>query len=69
MELFNSLELKLGCWTDPCVEDQIMCIIHHANNPESEKQWFDFTNERKLYRQKFGYPKSRPTLAWYEQQK
>jgi hypothetical protein len=65
-EVFHNLELKLGCWTDSCVEDQIICIIHYANFPESEKQWFDFTTERKLYRQQHGYPTSRPKVAWYE---
>lgn len=67
-EVVNCLELKMGCWTDPCVEDQIICIIHYANHPDSEKQWFNFTNERKVYRQQNGYPKSRPKLAWYENQ-
>ncbi|KAF0824770.1 Pathogenicity locus [Cytobacillus firmus] len=65
-EVFNALELKLGCWTDPCVEDQIICIIHHANHPKSNKQWYDFTSQRKLYRQRYGYPSSRPKAAWHE---
>lgn len=65
-ELFKKLEITLGCWTDPCVEDQIICVIHHANHPDSDKQWFDFTEDRKVYRQKFGYPKSRPKIPWYE---
>lgn len=65
-EIFHNLELKLGCWTDSCVEDQIIYIIHYANYPESEKQWFDFTAERKLYRQQNGYPITRPKKAWYE---
>jgi hypothetical protein len=57
-QIKTNLELKLRCWTDSCVEDQILCIIHYANHPESEKQWFDFTAERKLYRQQNGYPVS-----------
>ncbi len=65
-DVFHDLELKLECWTDSCIEDQIICIIHYANYPESEKQWFDFTAERKLYRQQNGYPTSRPKIAWYE---
>lgn len=65
-EAFHQLELKLGYWADPCVEDQIICIIHYANHPESEKQWFDFTVERKIFRQQNGYPTSRPKIAWYE---
>ncbi|MFD1020982.1 helix-hairpin-helix domain-containing protein [Thalassobacillus hwangdonensis] len=65
-EVFHDLEMKLGCWTDPCVEDQIICVINYANNPGSEKQWFDFTAERKSYRKQHGYPASRPKVAWYE---
>ncbi|UOQ92128.1 helix-hairpin-helix domain-containing protein [Halobacillus shinanisalinarum] len=65
-ELFDKLESNLGVWTDPCVEDQIRCVIYYANHPKSNKQWFDFTEERKLYRQRNGYPESRPKKAWYE---
>lgn len=36
-KLFDELEQKLGVWTDSCVEDQIRCVIHFANNPESKK--------------------------------
>ncbi|MFS0821820.1 helix-hairpin-helix domain-containing protein [Bacillus sp. 1P02SD] len=64
--LFDMLEKELGVWTDSCVEDQIRCVIHFANNPNSNKKWFDFTDERKQYRQMFGYPKDRPPKAWYE---
>lgn len=65
-ELLDRLEISLGCWTDPCVEDQIRCVIHHANHPDSEKQWFDFTKERKDYRETYGYPNSRPKIPWYQ---
>ncbi|WP_019122783.1 helix-hairpin-helix domain-containing protein [Brevibacillus massiliensis] len=61
-ELFDRLEQNLGMRVDPCVEDQFRCVIYHANHPGSDKQWFDFTAERKLYRQAFGYPKSRPPV-------
>jgi Pathogenicity locus len=64
--LFDELEQKLGVWIDPCVEDQIRCVVHHANNPDSEKQWHDFTETRKEYRKKYGYPPNRPRKAWYE---
>ncbi|MBT2214380.1 Pathogenicity locus [Virgibacillus dakarensis] len=67
--LFDSLEKKLDVWTDSCVEDQIRCVINFANEPSSGKQWFDFTNERKRYRELFGYPKDRPQKAWYEKGK
>ncbi|MEN2768187.1 helix-hairpin-helix domain-containing protein [Ornithinibacillus xuwenensis] len=65
--LFDALEIKLGVWTDPCVEDQIRCVIHFANYPDSKRQWFDFTNERKIYRETYGYPNTRPTKAWFEE--
>ncbi|MFD1361224.1 helix-hairpin-helix domain-containing protein [Lentibacillus salinarum] len=58
--LLDQLERDLGHWVDPCVEDQIRCVIHHANHPGSTKQWFDFTEERKAYRESNGYPKTRP---------
>lgn len=65
-ELFDRLEVGLGCWTDPCVEDQIRCVVHYAEHPESQRQWFDFTEERKRFREMNGYPATRPTAAWYE---
>ncbi|WP_099159149.1 helix-hairpin-helix domain-containing protein [Virgibacillus ndiopensis] len=65
-ELFDRLEQCLGVWTDSCVEDQIRCIVHHANTPGSNRQWFDFTKERKEYREKVGFPKDRPRKAWNE---
>lgn len=65
-ELFDELEQKLNVWTDSCVEDQIRCVINFSNNLESRKQWFDFTEERKAYRDTIGFPKNRPIEAWYE---
>ncbi|RDU38749.1 Pathogenicity locus [Neobacillus piezotolerans] len=65
-ELFNQLEKKLGVLTDSCVEDQFRCVVYYANNPKSIKQWFDFTEERKAYREKVGFPKDRPIKAGYE---
>ncbi|MBB6453553.1 hypothetical protein HNQ94_002002 [Salirhabdus euzebyi] len=65
-QLLDELEVKLGVWTDPCVEDQIRCVIHYANNPSDDVQWFHFTEKRKWYRTKHGYPNSRPKMAWYE---
>ncbi|NRD79921.1 Pathogenicity locus [Bacillus sp. BRMEA1] len=59
-ELFNQLEKKLGVLTDSCVEDQFRCVVHYANNPKSNKQWFDFTEERKAYREIVGFPIDRP---------
>jgi hypothetical protein len=65
-DLINSWEEQCGYWEDPCLEDAFRCIVHHANYPESNKCWFDFTEERKRYRQQFGYPDTRPKLAWHE---
>ncbi|SDQ79047.1 helix-hairpin-helix domain-containing protein [Virgibacillus salinus] len=65
-ELLDELEQRLGVWTDPCVEDQIRCVVYFANDPSSSKKWFDFTKERKDYRTKIGYPENRPKKAWYE---
>ncbi|WP_163972000.1 helix-hairpin-helix domain-containing protein [Oceanobacillus halotolerans] len=67
-QIFDQLEKQLGVWTDSCVEDQIRCVINYANNPMSSKKWFDFTDERKAYREKMGYPENRPIKAWYEKE-
>jgi len=68
-DLFDELEQRLNVWTDSCVEDQIRCVINYANDSNSSLQWFDFTNERKNYREKVGYPETRPKTAWYEGEK
>ncbi|MDG5786261.1 helix-hairpin-helix domain-containing protein [Evansella sp. AB-P1] len=65
-QLFDQLEKELGVWTDSCVEDQIRCVVNYANDPKSNKQWFDFTEERKAYRGMNGFPQNRPINAWYE---
>lgn len=59
-ELLDQYEKKLGSKVDPCVEDQFRLVVHYANHPGSNKQWWDFTAERKDYRAKNGYPASRP---------
>jgi hypothetical protein len=68
-DLINSWEAHCGYWEDPCLEDAFWCIVHHANNPESDRSWFDFTVERKKYREQYGYPATRPTLSWQEKRK
>lgn len=68
-ELINRWEEKCGYWEDPCLEDAFRCIVHHANHLRSDKSWFDFTEERKEYRRQFGYPDTRPHLAWHEVRK
>ncbi|MGX9134342.1 helix-hairpin-helix domain-containing protein [Rummeliibacillus sp. JY-2-4R] len=65
-ELFNRWEEKCEYWEDPCLEDAFRCIVYYANDPESDKSWFDFTEERKNDRKQYGYPDTRPKLAWYE---
>jgi hypothetical protein len=65
-DLTDRLEPKFGYWEDPCVEDALRCIVHHANYPDSEKSWWGFTDERKQYREQYGYPPTRPTIPWYE---
>jgi hypothetical protein len=64
--LFNELEQKQGFWTDPCVEDQFWLAVYYANDPVRKKNWWDFTAERKAYRAKYGYPSTRPQMAWHE---
>ncbi|MBH9968647.1 helix-hairpin-helix domain-containing protein [[Bacillus] enclensis] len=65
-DLIIALEKKYGVWMDPCVEESLRCVVHHARHPGSEKNWWDFTAERKAYRAEHGYPTDRPTKAWDE---
>jgi hypothetical protein len=59
-DLLDQYENKLGSKVDPCVEDQFRLVVHYANHPGSNKQWWDFTGERKAYRAQYGYPDTRP---------
>ncbi len=59
-ELFDRYEELVGCRVDPCVEDQLRCIVFHANELNSVLVWSDFTDERKAYRNTQGYPSTRP---------
>ncbi len=63
--LVEEYERQKGYWTDSCVEDQFRLITYVANTGDRSRQWFDFTEERKAYRAKFGYPADRPTTAWW----
>jgi hypothetical protein len=65
-DLTNRLEELFGYWEDPCVEDSLRCMVHHANEPDSDKNWWNFTSERRRYREQYGYPATRPTVPWYE---
>lgn len=50
VELFRDLENYHGTSIDPCVEDQFRQVVHYAHHPNSEKQWWDMTEERKRER-------------------
>lgn len=64
--LTDEFERKKGYWIDPCVEDQFRLVVHFANTNDATKMWWDFTEARKNYRTTYGYPASRPPLAWHE---
>ncbi len=68
-KLTDKFERQSGVWIDPCVEDQFRLIVHYANNPGVHKDWWEFTPVRKAFREKFGYPSSRPKDPWFEQPK
>jgi len=65
-ELLNEYEKKKGFQTDPCVEDQFRLAADYAKNRDQNKNWWDFTEERKKYRAENGYPKNRPKVKWTE---
>ncbi|RYY54203.1 MAG: helix-turn-helix domain-containing protein [Chitinophagaceae bacterium] len=65
-KLTDQYELQKGVWTDPCVEDQFRLVVHFANHPDSKLNWWNFTPERKAFREKNGYPATRPKKPWFE---
>lgn len=65
-KLIDEYELKKGCWTDPCVEDQFRLVVNFANTNDMKKTWWDFTEERKKFRSENGYPVNRPQKAWFD---
>ena len=65
-ELTDDYEKKKGFKTDPCVEDQFRLAVEFAKHKDYSKNWWDFTNERKEYRTKIGYPNNRPKINWTE---
>jgi AraC-like DNA-binding protein len=65
-KLLDKFERLMGVWADPCMEDQFRMVVHFANHPGVHKNWWDFTPERKAFRAKNGYPKTRPKKAWHE---
>lgn len=60
------MNCKKGVWVDPCVEDQFRLVVHYANHPNSKHNWWNFTPERKAFREKNGYPSTRPKKPWFE---
>lgn len=66
VELFDAFEKHFGCWADPCVEDSYRLLAHYVEHHDDSKRWWNFTAERKAYREKFGFPLDRPIKAWYE---
>ena len=65
-ELLDAYEKLIGYQTDPCVEDQFRRVVHYANTEDNGPSWFDFTAERKAYREVHGYPADRPRKHWTE---
>jgi hypothetical protein len=64
--LFNAFERHCGAWADPCVEDSYRLLVHYIETGDDTKRWWNFTAERKAYREKFGFPADRPVKPWYE---
>jgi hypothetical protein len=64
--LTDEYEQKKGYWVDPCVEDQFRLVVNFANTNDQKKTWWNFTEERKLFRNENGYPTTRPQKAWFE---
>ncbi len=65
-KLIDQFEVQVGAWADPCLEDQFRLVVHYAKHRDSHKNWWDFTSERKAFREKHGYPATRPTKPWFE---
>src|SRR5205807_166486 len=66
VQLYQALEKHIDAWADPCLEDQFRLVVHYANDRSGKKNWWDFTGQRKAYRQMNGYPPDRPKRPWYE---
>jgi hypothetical protein len=64
--LFDAFEKHAGCWADPCVEDSYRLLVHYIEHRDESKRWWNFTGERKAYREQHGFPADRPKTAWYE---
>jgi len=66
VELFDAFEQHSGAWADPCVEDSYRLLVHYIDNRDETKRWWDFTADRKAYREQYGFPADRPQKPWYE---
>lgn len=66
VKLTHQYEKLVGAWVDPCVEDSFRLAAYYAKHPDSKLNWWDFTAERKAYRQEHGYPADRPKKPWFE---
>jgi hypothetical protein len=65
-KLTDEYEQKKGYWIDSCVEDQFSLVVNFANTKDTKKTWWSFTEERKIFRNENGYPRTRPQKAWHE---
>jgi hypothetical protein len=66
VNLFHAFEKHCSCWADPCVEDSYRLLVHYIEHRDETKRWWNFTAERKAYREVYGFPADRPKTAWYE---
>lgn len=64
--LTDEYEKKKGYRIDSCVEDQFRLAVHFAQTNDTSKKWWDFTAERKSFREAHGYPADRPSVNWHE---
>jgi hypothetical protein len=69
VELFDAFEQHSGAWADPCVEDSYRLLVHYIENRDETKRWWDFTADRKAYREQYGFPADRPQKPWYESER
>jgi len=65
-KLTDEYEKKKEYWIDPCIEDQFRLVVNFAKTNDATKKWWDYTEERKKFRQENGYPHDRPLKAWHE---
>lgn len=69
VELYHAYEKHCGAWADPCVEDSYRLLTYYIETRDENKRWWHFTEERKAYRAKHGFPADRPVKPWHELEK